>query len=299
MARREWTRACAVCQGDITNSGTSKVHRECQGEWQRQQYDNAKRFEPQAVTFAPEAKTIETEGKTIEQILAEARGNEPPRATPEGRPWHDIRNNARFNKARREMPDELRERPPFRVAVYDLETSDLYANIGVVLVGGIVIWGPDNLYLFSARQYDAWKRGQRSDDREIVCDILAVLETCDIHIAHNGCEFDRKFLNGRAAEHHLPPVHPQKIYDPCLLGRKNLGLRSNRLDAMGDHLGIDVGKTPFVSKIWRKAALDGDEDCMNYIEQHCVADVIGLAKLARELAPWVKELNSIGSFARR
>jgi uncharacterized protein YprB with RNaseH-like and TPR domain len=274
--RRKLNRgACDVCEEPIFSTRPNvKMHPSCRGEFQRRKTDQDQ----------------------IDQIINKRSG--PMGMQPQGRPWNDPRNNARLNKSRIEFPDELKGMSPIRVCVYDLETTDLNAQTGRLLTATIMGFDPDEMFMLTLRDYDAWKTGKRSDDSEIVADTLAILEQFDVHIAHNGCNFDRKFIYTRALAHGLPPVQPQKTLDPCLLARQNFALKSNRLDSVGDHLHVDVEKTPFVSEIWVKAFMDGDVDAMKYIEDHNVKDVVGLAKIARKLAPWVKQLDMIGSFRR-
>lgn len=267
---------CPVCQDPVFSTNPkAQLHPECRGEWQRSKTDQDR----------------------VNEIINNRPG--PMGMTPQGRPWNDPRNNQRLNKGRmQQFPDELKGMSPIRVCVYDLETTDLNAQTGRLLTASIMGFDPEEFHLLTLRDYDAWKTGKRSDDSEIVADTLAILEQYDVHIAHNGCNFDRKFIYTRALAHGFPPVQPQKTLDPCLLARQNFALKSNKLDSVGDHLHVDVEKTPFISEIWVKAFMDGDEDAMKYIEDHNIKDVIGLAKIARKLAPWVKQLDMIGSFRR-
>lgn len=226
----------------------------------------------------------------------DAREQAPPLREPTGRPWNDVRNNPRFNKARQAVPSDMVGMSPFRSAIYDLETTDLNGQIGRILCGVILMFDPEELYVFRADQYEAWKVGRRSDDREVCGDILAVLECADIHLAHNGRFFDRKFLSTRAIAHEFRPVQPQKLFDPCQKAREQFRLASNSLESVADHLNIPIKKTPFESNVWARAMLDGNQTDMDYIVDHCVRDVFVLTHISRRIAPWVKNLDMIGSF---
>jgi uncharacterized protein YprB with RNaseH-like and TPR domain len=292
MSKREWTRPCAVCGCEITNRSYGTKHpgacpecgRKCGAEFQKA----SRNFEPQRI--------VETPPVRFDTAAADSRGQQPPKREPDGRPWNDLRNNAKFNKARQEVRDDMRGMAPFRSAIYDLETTDLNGQIGRILCGVVLVFDPEELYVFRADNYDAWKDGRRSDDREIAGDILSVLECCDVHYAHNGRWFDQKFLATRAIAHNFKPVTPQKLVDPCQKARMQFALASNSLESVADHLGIEMKKTPFESNIWAKAMLDGDQGAMNYIVEHCVIDVYVLAQIARKISPWVKQIDNIGSF---
>lgn len=263
----------------------------CLSTYQRDRNDTARNFEPQRIVETP--SPLNTSPSVL---AASSRDQIPPRREPEGRAWNDIRNNARFNKARQEVDPQMRGLAPFRSAVYDLETTDLNGQIGRILCGVILVFDPEELYVFRADNYEAWNRGQRSDDREITGDILAVLECCDVHYAHNGRWFDQKFLATRAVAHQFKPVQPQKLVDPCQKARQQFALASNSLESVADHFQIPMKKTPFESNIWAKAMLDGDPSAMQYIVEHCITDVYVLAHVSRRISPWVKQIDMIGSF---
>lgn len=266
MARREWTRACEVCQRDITNSGTSKVHRECQGEWQRRQYDQARQhFEPQAVTFAD---------------------------GPIGRPLDDPRNNAKHNEARREGGFLS----PVRIGVIDIETTGLNAGFGVLLCAVGKTYSPDARVIFRADEYEPWKRGERANDGPLLRAILSWMEDIDIIIAHNGLKFDLPFLRTRAVVHGLPPVNFQKIIDPVQLARQHFRFPGNSLQSISHVIGTQNEKTPLRPDTWAKAALNGDPHCMEEIVTHCVADVDVLEEVCWKIRGYVRQIDKAGSW---
>ena len=296
-----YLKTCIVCGDEFeAREKSSRMHPSCIGQYNKALRNGDAqplRFEPQGVRFAPAAASVSNPmAQEPAAVVAQLRASQPPCAVPEGRPWNDLRNNPRFNQARREVDPEYRGMAPFRSAVYDLETTDLNGQIGRILCGVILVFDPEELYVFRADAYDAWKQGHRSDDREITGDILSVLEACDVHYAHNGRWFDQKFLATRAIAHNFRPVTPQKLVDPCQKARTQFALASNSLDSVADHFGIPMKKTPFESNIWAKAMLDGDAAAMEYIVEHCVIDVYVLAQVARRISPWVKQIDTIGSF---
>lgn len=201
-----------------------------------------------------------------------------------GRPFNDERNTRR-------NPIN-----PLTVAVFDIETTGLNASFGRVLTAAIQFYNPNSLKTFRADNYADWKKGLRSNDKELVTDILASLEEADIIIAHNGNAFDVPFLRTRALIHGLPPVHPRKLIDPVLLARRVFRFHSNRLDAIAQMLDTECDKTPLSPKYWIKAMGDGDKECLDYIMEHNIADVYVLEEVARKVMPYIKTIDSIGSW---
>lgn len=304
MPYRMWSRPCTACNCTISNRSKGTHHlgscpecgTACQSQAQAAARPTSSYLDPQNVTGLLPGDRPSPLQFTPEHHAATARLSSPPLREPEGRAWNDLRNNARFNKARQEVDPAYRGMAPFRSAIYDLETTDLNGQIGRILCGVVLVFDPEELYVFRADNYDSWKAGKRSDDREITGDILSVLEACDVHYAHNGRWFDQKFLATRAIAHNFKPVQPQKIVDPCQKARMQFALASNSLESVADHFGIPMKKTPFNSNIWAAAMLDGDAEAMEYIVTHCVIDVYVLAQIARRISPWVGQIDKIGSF---
>lgn len=224
---------------------------------------------------------------------------EPQAAPPEewaGRPWNDDRNNYRMPNWNKGQAVRDLDESPLRVAVCDIETTDLWASMGRVLAANTLFYSPTESVTRRGDTYDAWKAGKRSDDSEIVRDILKDLERADIVFAYNGGAFDFPFLRTRALIHGFPPVEPKKIVDPVMLARKVFRFKSNRLDSVARDMGCPFVKTEVEKQMWAEAMLDGSETAMNYIVEHCEIDVKVLAWVAKKMAPYVRQIDSIGSF---
>lgn len=177
---------------------------------------------------------------------------------------------------------------------FDLETSSLNANFGIVLCA--VVKGSDRKkpYIFRGDDYPKWKEGLRSQDHEIVRDIVARLDQYDVLVAHNGARFDVPFLRTRMAHWKMGPFPSKKLVDPVLLARSKLRMSSNSLAAIASLIGAGE-KTIVDGNIWLRASLDGDSEAMNYIVEHCVQDVKTLEQVADAVKPYCSAFNSYGS----
>jgi len=184
---------------------------------------------------------------------------------------------------------------PVRVATFDIETTNLNATFGRVLCAVVQFADEAEPHIFRGDSYPTWEK-HRSDDSMIVADILACLEEADVLIAYNGVDFDMAMLRTRALIAGLPPVNPKKIIDPVIIARKQLRLHSNRLDAVAQALGTEFDKTPVDFKIWLEASMDGSSTAMDYITEHCIADVYVLEEVAYKMRHYVKQIDAIGSW---
>lgn len=269
MARRITRRPCSECPCPIENNGTSTAHNvcpscggRCQGAAQAKRYTQ---FEPQRIT---------------------------EEAGPIGRPLTDPRNNPRHNEARQNGGFLS----PVRIGVIDIETTGLNAGFGVILCAVVKAYAPDERKLFTARDYDPWKRGERANDGPLLRDLLAYIEDIDVLVAHNGLKFDLPFIRTRALVHKFPAVNFQKIIDPVQLARQHFRFPGNSLQSISGVIGTKAEKTPLKPETWQRAALNGDESAMREIEEHCVFDVDVLEEVCWAIRGYVKQIDRAGSY---
>lgn len=182
--------------------------------------------------------------------------------------------------------------------ILDIETTDLEADRGVVLCA--CFESSTNPGKVSTLRNDHvnskdWKRGVRGNDKELVKQINQLIRTHDVIVAHNGTKFDLPFLRTRALRWGLRPLMEPKIVDPLWIAWRKWKLRSNRLGAISDYLGIPDRKTPLDMSTWADAMLNGTKKSMDLIVTHCVADVKVLSGVLKHVKPFIKVLDDRGS----
>lgn len=177
---------------------------------------------------------------------------------------------------------------------FDIETSSLYPEFGVVLVGVIK---PDKgkLKVYRADELNKDWKTRRSNDLEIVKQICDELSKYDILIAHNGQKFDIPFLRSRMSYWNLGQFPNKKVIDPYQIARNKYRLSSNSLAALSEFFQTKVKKSSVPGHIWVKAALDGDKKAMDYIVDHCKRDVLALAELIDIVKAYSSVFNQSGS----
>jgi uncharacterized protein YprB with RNaseH-like and TPR domain len=181
-------------------------------------------------------------------------------------------------------------------AVFDLETSDLAGDRGIILCA--VVQSSERRKPTIIRTDDTnpgWSKGKRGDDSETVRQVAAALRGHDVLAAHNGTRFDVPFLRTRMLRWGMDPLPDMKIVDPLSIAWRKLRLRSNALGAVSDHLRIRDRKTPLDLSVWMDAVLNGTRESMDLIVEHCVADVKVLAAVLRGVKGFVRQLDDRGS----
>lgn len=89
--------------------------------------------------------------------------------------------------------------------------------------------GKDKVHMISLRT---------ATEEEIVKAVHAALSSADILVAHNGDKFDLRVFNARAIVYGLPPIPPILKVDTLKVARRYFKFNSNRLDYLGQHLGL-------------------------------------------------------------
>ena len=108
----------------------------------------------------------------------------------------------------------------------------------------------------------AWKwEGQKriygeiangKDDKNVVSALRDAIIEADEIVYHNGRKFDFRKLNTRVILNDLPPMPKPREVDTLLQVRKHFGFTSNRLDYLGQILGVG-GKDHVSNELWLEA----------------------------------------------
>jgi uncharacterized protein YprB with RNaseH-like and TPR domain len=173
-----------------------------------------------------------------------------------------------------------------KVLIWDIETSNLDADFGTLLCVGYKWLGEDEVHLISINDYKSFKHDP-TNDKHLVRDFLKVYNEADLTVAYNGILFDRPWLIAKVMEHGLeiPPNIPMQ--DPYWCVKSNLRISRKSLQNVSYFLRLSAEKTPVEGKIWKRAAV-GHEPSLEYIKEHCEADVHVLEEAYLYLRPLMR-----------
>ena len=178
-----------------------------------------------------------------------------------------------------------------KVLIYDIETSP---NIGwfwksgfkqsigtnqIIKERAIICvsykWqGEDEVYNLT------WDKNQC--DKFLIEQFVEVLNEADLIVAHNGDNFDLKWLKTRALFHRIPMLPNYKQFDTLKLAKTKLYLNSNRLDYISKFLGFE-GKIHTTPDLWNKVVMLNDRNAIKEMLDYCDEDVRQLEKVYNEL----------------
>lgn len=207
-----------------------------------------------------------------------------------------IKNIELCREAIREVNKELKisKLQKSKILIYDIETSP---NVGWFWRAGFKqTISPDQIikergiicvsykWLGEKEVYNlSWDKNQ--SDYFLVEQFIDVLNEADLIVAHNGDNFDIKWLRTRALFHGLHknmlPVYKQ--FDTLKVAKSKLYLNSNRLDYISKFLGFE-GKIKTSINLWLDIVYRNCRKALNEMLDYCDEDVRQLEKVYKELA---------------
>lgn len=125
------------------------------------------------------------------------------------------------------------------------------------------------------------------NDKKIAESIWPLMNEADIIIAHNGDNFDIKWLNTVFLKHQMKPVSSFKTIDTCKIGRAQFKFGSNKLEEMAKYLGVGQKIEHEGFPLWIKC-MHGDEKAWKKMERYNKHDVKLLEAVYIKLRPSIK-----------
>lgn len=187
-----------------------------------------------------------------------------------------------------EGPDRRGDYVGFDFLFWDLETTDLRANIGRLLCASSV----DQFGRLTTFRADRYQTRSRIDDSRLAVAIRDHLETADVWVTWNGKRFDVGFLNARLMKAGERPLrkdikHIDLMY---FAGESFTRIGSRRLDNVAKFFALPEQKTPLDTDIWANASA-GDIPSLDRVVEHCEADVYVTRSAFARLKPHVMNVH--------
>lgn len=173
-----------------------------------------------------------------------------------------------------------------RILIWDIESTDLQADFGITLCVGYKWYGQDETKVISILDHKGWKKEPWNDSRVWV-DFLKVFNQADMHVTYFGTGFDRPMMYAKLMKHGLeiPANIPQ--VDLFYTVKSNFKLSRKSLDNVSKYLGLKAQKTPVSGETWLKASM-GHKESIQYVVDHCIADIDLTEELYTRLKPLIR-----------
>ena len=167
-----------------------------------------------------------------------------------------------------------------RVAVIDIETSNLKADYGIILTWCIKPLGEKKIIQGVISAADIKKGRKGDEDRRVTIELIDEMQKYDKLIGYYSKRFDLPYVRARALHMNIPfpffgSIQHVDVYD--IIKNRFCISRKTQENACRVLLG-DTDKTHFAGAIWRDAAR-GDKKALAEVLEHNIYDVQDLEKL--------------------
>lgn len=132
-----------------------------------------------------------------------------------------------------------------------------------------------------------WGIGKQCD-KKLLEKFIKELDKADEIVAHNGDNFDIKWLRTRALHHNIPMKNWYNMIDTLKLCRSYLNLPSNKLGEVAKYYGLDAKADPGGLSTWIDIIEHKDKKALERMIKYCDQDVVVLEEVFQLLRPYVK-----------
>jgi uncharacterized protein YprB with RNaseH-like and TPR domain len=175
-----------------------------------------------------------------------------------------------------------------KILFFDIETSNLNANMGRILAFAYKYEGEKKVHSYNICNYPQFKKSGATDDWAICAEIHSILSNAEIICGHYSKKFDVPYINSRLLKNGLSvlPEFGQGHIDTWWYCKKKLKLTRNSLATAQSFFELEDEKTFLDYDVWYKA-MCGDVESLRYIEDHCVKDILVLEQTFQRLRPLI------------
>jgi len=186
-----------------------------------------------------------------------------------------------------------------RKLLFDIETSPTLGYVWQMWEADVLkVVKPWQILCFSWKWFGEKKIHVASlyeygeDEAKLVGILWQLFNQADVIIAHNGDKFDIKKSYAKFIEYGLTPPEPYKTIDTLKVARKYFKMDSNRLDAIGEYLGLGRKVHTGGFDLWDRC-MNGDPKAYKLMEKYNKGDVLLLEKVYLKLRPFMNPNTSL------
>lgn len=248
------------------------------------------------------------------QEIKEFLKNKPGYLKEGGRRLRDILRSKGFatttyvcKQALKEVRNELKVKPILdnskepKILFYDIEVSYGLARAWRPTYNGVISYSDFKVHpkiiciswkWNNSDEVNTVRWDKSHDDKELLKQFIPELNKADFIVAHNGDKFDLPWIKTRALKNGLD-MHPSySSVDTLKIARYNHKFPSNRLDDIGDYLGLGR-KIKTDMQLWDDV-FEGNQKALEKMIEYCEQDVVLLEKVYNELAKTTLAPNHSG-----
>lgn len=132
-----------------------------------------------------------------------------------------------------------------------------------------------------------YKKNPR-DDKALVKELHEVMSNADVLLGQNSDQFDVKMANYFFVMNGLSSIPPKKQIDTKKIAKRYFRFPSNKLDDLGEALGVGKKTKTTHSDLWEDCYLDQDLKAWKLMNKYCEQDVRVTTAVYLKLRPFMR-----------
>ena len=139
---------------------------------------------------------------------------------------------------------------------------------------------------------------QHRTEKQLLEELIDVLDRADIVVAHNGAKFDLPTIQGRALVVGLKPPSPYKIIDTLLVAKYEFNFPANSLEYLSIILECAPkgGHKKFPGfELWNEC-MKGNPEAWEEMQVYNKQDVITLEEVYIKMRPWMRRHPNVAIY---
>ena len=190
---------------------------------------------------------------------------------------------------------------PHRILLLDIETTPSLAYIWSCFQEGIpfkMVKDEGAILMWAAKWLDEREvkhMTKREGEKKCLKGLWDLMDESDVVIAHNGDNFDIKTMNGYFIKNGFAPPSSFRSVDTLKIARSRFKFLSNKLDSLGETLGLGRKVSHSGFKLWAGCMAGNKNDWATMIRYN-IQDVKLLEKVYKKFLPWIKNHPNMGTF---
>lgn len=151
--------------------------------------------------------------------------------------------------------------------------------------------GEKNIKVVAQPDFPEYEKDKTNDYR-VTEKLHSLFDEADVVVAHNGDNFDQKKAHARMLYHGFTPPSPYRSIDTKKVAKKYFQFNSNKLDDLGEHLGLGRKVDTGGFELWL-GCMQGDEKSWRMMKSYNRQDTRLLESVYYKLRPWIDNHPSL------
>lgn len=199
-----------------------------------------------------------------------------------------------------------------RILLFDIETAlskgyffDLYKEGNIVEIESSwymlsFSWkwlGEKTTHVAALPDFPGYAKN-KSCDKALVTKLHELFSEADIVVAHNAARFDVRKSNARFVVHGMIPPETYKVVDTLRIAKRHFKFDSNRLDDLGQLLGVGRKLAHTGKKLWLDCQVHDIPSAWVKMKRYNKQDVNLLEAVFLKLRPWATTFPNLTHYTR-